>query len=380
MAILLIPTAVLTLITLILAALWRGGLALLRRPAPRFWRRTLKAHAGLFLFHLFVTVPGVLGYLVTGAGTRGDEHDYRGPRIASDGAWLLQSRDSLAEEKKSGAAIEPAVQAAAERRAVPLVARDGVKLRGFLVEPKASDGAPRFQAVLIHGLYRGALEIETPAAILRDLGGEVLLLEMRNHGGSGRAKATFGYDESLDVLGAVDYLRQRPESRDRPLVIFAVSLGTAAAALATPRIPDLAGIALDAPMDDLESLARRELASGPLLWSVRDPWASVILWSARFIGGVPVHAIRPGDALAKLPAKVAVLLIGAGKDERMPPASVQALFDKLPMAPDRKELWIEPEATHGKVWVKAPDEYRRRLAAFVARALGQSTRPGGDTR
>jgi hypothetical protein len=86
---------------------------------------------------------------------------------------------------------------------------------------------------------------------------------------------------------------------------------------------------------------------------------------------VPVPAIRPGDALAKLPARVAVLLIGAGKDDRMPPATVQALFEKLPTAPDRKELWIEPEATHGKVWVKAPDEYRRRLGAFVERAIAR---------
>jgi len=64
---------------------------------------------------------------------------------------------------------------------------------------------------------------------------------------------------------------------------------------------------------------------------------------------------------------VAVLFIGAGHDERMTPDSVRALFDGLPQAPDRKDLWIEPEATHGKVWLKAPDEYRRRLARFCAR-------------
>jgi hypothetical protein len=46
----------------------------------------------------------------------------------------------------------------------------------------------------------------------------------------------------------------------------------------------------------------------------------------------------------------------------MSPESVRALFESLPTAADRKDLWIEPEAAHGKVWVKAPDEYRRRLA------------------
>jgi hypothetical protein len=41
---------------------------------------------------------------------------------------------------------------------------------------------------------------------------------------------------------------------------------------------------------------------------------------------------------------------------------VRGLFDALPQSPDRKELWIEPDATHGKVWVQAPEEYARRLA------------------
>jgi pimeloyl-ACP methyl ester carboxylesterase len=206
--------------------------------------------------------------------------------------------------------------------------------------------------------------------MLRELGGEVLLLELRNHGGSAHARATFGRDESLDVLAAGSFLRDRPEARGRPLVIFAVSLGTAAAAFAAPQTPDLAGLVLDAPMDDLRATAMRELRSGGWKESIREPWASTILLSARLLRGVPIDEVKPREALARLPPSVAVLFIGAGQDERMPPASVRALFEALPTPPDRKELWIEPEATHGKVWVKSPDEYRRRLAAFLERAIG----------
>ena len=53
---------------------------------------------------------------------------------------------------------------------------------------------------------------------------------------------------------------------------------------------------------------------------------------------------------------------------------VVARHDGLPTTPDRKALWIEPDATHGKVWVTAPEEYRERLARFCDRALG----PAGD--
>jgi hypothetical protein len=378
-AFLLIPAAAFTLVTFLLAALWRLGLALFRRSAPGFWRRVLAWHAGLFVVHVFVTVPLVLGLLFSRAGgTRGDEASYSGPRIAADGTWLVQTRETLAAERLGGVKVDSAVTDAAVQRAVALTARDGVKLRAFLVPPPnpPADGGPRFMAVLVHGLFRGALEIETPGRMLRELGGEVLLLELRNHGGSARARPTFGLDESLDVVAAVDFLRARPEAQGRPLVIYAVSLGTAAAALAAPGIPELAGLILDAPMDDLEGTARHELATGGFWRSIRQPWASTILWSAQHLGGVPVGDVKPRNALARLPPDTAVLFIGAGRDDRMPPASVRALFDTLTTAPDRKELWIEPEATHGKVWLAAPEEYRRRLARFCEAIVERRKRNG----
>jgi pimeloyl-ACP methyl ester carboxylesterase len=118
-------------------------------------------------------------------------------------------------------------------------------------------------------------------------------------------------------------------------------------------------------MDDLMATARRELATGGFWRSIRDPWASVVLFFARSVGRVPLDQVKPRDSLARLSPRVAVLFIGAGRDDRMPPDTVRALFESLPTASDRKDLWIEPEATHGKVWVKAPDEYRQRLARLI---------------
>lgn len=375
MAILLIPALTFTVATFLLAALWRLGLRLFRRSAPGFWRRTLRWHAGLFALHLFVTVPLLIGqFLARGVGTRGDERAYAGPRIMADGTWTEQSRESLAAERRGEVKVDPAVVAAAAQQAVSLKAADGVPLRAFLV-PAVAGAEPRFVAVLAHGLFRGALEIETPGRMLRDLGGETLLLELRNHGASGRGRPTFGRDESLDVLAAVSFLRARPEAQGRPLILFGVSLGTAAAAIAAPQIPDLAGLVLDAPIDDLEATARRELKSGDFGRSIREPWATLILWSARFIGGVPIAEVKPGKALAGLRPEVVVLLIGAGKDDRVPPTSVQALFDTLPTPPSRKQMWIQSDATHGKVWAAAPEEYRRRLAQLCAQAIEEVADP-----
>jgi len=87
------------------------------------------------------------------------------------------------------------------------------------------------------------------------------------------------------------------------------------------------------------------------------------------LGSAPTSAVIDYITSKNVP------LIGAGQDDRVPPASVKALFDALPTAPDRKELWIEPEATHGKVWVAAPDEYRRRLAHFCELVVGRGRVP-----
>jgi pimeloyl-ACP methyl ester carboxylesterase len=366
-AIFAVPALVLTLATFVLAMLWRLGLALFRRPAPRYFRHTLAWHAGLLVFHLFVTVPVLLGVLMSrNIGTRPDEREYAGPRLAADGTWLLQTRETLSAEGDGRAEVDAAVAEAAANRAVTLTARDGVSLRAFLVPPRASlDGDdPRFTAVLVHGLFRGALEIETPGSMLRDLGGEVLLLEARNHGGSDHTQATLGPNEALDVLTAVDFLRGRDEAGDRPLVLYGVSLGTVAVGRAAPDTPDLAGLILDAPIDDFGAAARRQLAA-----VFGRPWASTIPWSVEHLGGIPISSVGLGRALSELPPDVPVLVVGGGRDVPSPPDRVRAVFEALPTLPDRKELWIEPEATHGKVWVAAPEEYRQHLARFLEIAL-----------
>src|SRR5262245_51758022 len=119
MAILLVPAAAFTLATLLLATLWRLGLALLKRKAPGFWGRTLRWHCGLFAFHLFVTVPVLLGILLSrGVGTRRDERAYAGPRIAADGTWIEQTRDSLAAEHDGTSSVDAALAQAAAARTV----------------------------------------------------------------------------------------------------------------------------------------------------------------------------------------------------------------------------------------------------------------------
>ncbi|MBL8839908.1 MAG: hypothetical protein JNL90_00080 [Planctomycetes bacterium] len=387
-----IPAAALTVATLLLGALWLLIASALKRRRPGAWWRLLRWHALLLLLHAFVTLPvGLAAIAPWFVDTRGDERSYAGPRFAADGTWELQSRESLAQERAARSAGAPLAERSPYEVAVQ--ARDGATLRGFHVLPKT--GAPRFQALLVHGLFRGALELETAASMLRELGGEVLLLELRRHGGSERRRFTYGRDEVDDVLGGVDWLRgdrargdrassersdrgdgQRGDdsapatasdpTREPPLLLFAVSIGTAAAARAAPQIERLAALVLDAPMDDLRATAERMLAGGEGRGgAIAEPFRWILLSAGQLLGTLPFDEVRPAESLRALDPQVRVLLIGAGDDTRMPPVSVESLFAALPTAADRKQLWICPGAKHGHVWSHDPATYRARLAALT---------------
>lgn len=359
----LVPAGVLTLATLLLGAAWLAVRARRGRAKPGAWRRLIVWHALLLPVHVVLTVPVTLGaWIARRVGTRGDERAYAGPRIADDGTWRLQSRESLAAD--AAAREGDAARDAKSPFAIELRARDDTPLRAFLVPPR--DHAPLFTALLVHGLFRGALELETVGSMFRDLGGEVLLLEMRRHGGSGGERFTFGRDEQGDVLGAVDWLRARDGVHDRPLVLFAVSIGTAAAAIAAPKIERLSALILDAPLDDLRATTERLLETGDGRGGLPQPIRGVLLGSFESFGSIPFDDVVPIRAIAGLSPEIPVLLIGAGQDGRMPPATVRAYFMALPTLPDRKQLWIDANATHSHVWTQNPARYRDHLVALLA--------------
>ncbi|MCA8964073.1 MAG: alpha/beta fold hydrolase, partial [Planctomycetes bacterium] len=347
-----------------------GVLRWLRGPLGGFWRRVLWLHLAAFALHLFVTFPGLLGLWGSrGLGTRGDERAYAGPRLSAAGELLFQDRDTLRAERDGKVVVDPAIAAAAAARARTIPSSGGVTLRAFRLE--ARHEPPVAVVVMVHGLFRSALELERPAAMLRDLGCECWLLELRNHGGSSRAPFSGGLHESDDVVAAVQFVRAQADRAQVPVGLFGVSLGTIAVALATPRIERIAGLVLDSPMEDLGAAADRMLQfhrpDDRRSWfAMVQPWRSLVVRSLETWSHFRVEDASPITVLATMPTDVPVLIFGGGKDDRAPPDRVTALFDQLPMPAADKRLWIRPESGHGDIWKGDPTGYAERLAWWVA--------------
>lgn len=357
--------------TVLLAILVWVVLLALQKPVRRFLRAMLWLHLGLFALHLFVTFPFGIGWVGSRViGTRPQERSYQGPRL-QDGVLLVQDWDSLAREAKAGKPeVAPAVAAAAAARQQRVASSDGVSLRTFRIE--AVQEPPRAVVVMVHGLFRSAMELEPVAAMLHELGCECWLVDLRNHGGSSRAPFTAGFREADDVVAVARHVRAQPGRERTPMLVFGVSLGTAAVSLAMPRLPDAAGLVLDAPMEDLRAAAARMLdfhrpGDPRSNFRVVEPWRSSILAWLEWWSSFQLADVRPQEVLKSLPADLPVLVIGGGDDDRMPEATVRALFAQLPMPAARKELWIRPGSGHGRVWHDDPAGYRQRLQALLER-------------
>ena len=306
---------------------------------------------------LFGLVPIGIGWFGPSlVGTRTDESFYAGPWIREDGTWVLQAR----RVRDQPAASPPADIRPIEGYRRDLRSEDGFELRAYLVPPEGVQA--KISVVLVHGLFRGGLELESIATMFRDLGAEVLMLELRDHGGSDRGTFTFGRDESLDVVAAVEWLRSQGRGQ---IVLFGISLGSAAVSLACERLRGIAGMVLDAPMDDLHQTAHRVLGGAQM--DIPQPFRSIILTAMEWRLGMSLSEVRPKESLSRLPADMPVLLIGGDRDRRMPPEVVRGIFDGLAARGDLKEIWIRPGSGHGSVSKDDPEGYRERLAHFMAK-------------
>ncbi len=326
-----------------------------RRSAKTFLRRAGWLWLILLAPYLFGAFPMFVGWVGSRVvGTRGFEDGYRGPIVDPEGHWIAPP-----DEEREGRRPRPALDRG-NTDPVFFEAEDGVRIRGFYVPPVGAT-RPSTAWIVVHGLFRNGYEVEPVGRMLHELGAPVLLVELRNHGGSGRSPATFGLAESRDVVAAARWLHE--EHGFERVALFGVSLGSASVALATPRLADrLAGIVLDAPIDDLERVANLTIEGRfGLPW----PLAGLILGALEWWSDFEMEAVSPMRELAYLEPSVPVLLIGGSEDFRVRPDDVRALFAGLPTRSTRKSMWICDGARHGKVWLTEPGEYARRLEGFL---------------
>jgi dipeptidyl aminopeptidase/acylaminoacyl peptidase len=238
--------------------------------------------------------------------------------------------------------------------------RDDLTLHGWWLE--TGDDNPVI--VVVHGSEGNrAHPAERMLGIAKDLvvyGYNVLMFDMRGHGESEGEHISAGYYERNDVLGAIDYIRQRDvESK---IGVLGFSMGAATSLMAVAESEEIDAVVADCAYADIVSIIESEFSRRSNLPKFFIP---IILFMARNIYDVDFTAIIPEEAVREISAPVFII---HGEQDDMVPVQHAYRLKEASRNPESK-LWIVPEAQHGNSYLMRPTEYREQVTSFFDEAL-----------
>jgi dipeptidyl aminopeptidase/acylaminoacyl peptidase len=243
---------------------------------------------------------------------------------------------------------------------------EAVTIAGWWV-PGASATAPAVVVVLGIGRCKGDPEVLLPAGMLNRHGFAVLLIDLRNHGDSTvtDGRNTAGVQESLDVLGAWDWLRSVEGLPADRIGLVGVSFGAGSVIDAMGREPEVAAAWEDSGFADVDVGIQDELA--------RQGYPGILAFGGLLVGrllhGVDLTSLSPLEAVRHLDGRPLAIVHGMA-DTRVPVKHAEMLAAAIRDAGGAVEPWFLPNGTHVRAAFVATAEYERRIADFFSAALG----------
>ena len=257
----------------------------------------------------------------------------------------------------------PAGTPALEPLAFP--ATDGVRLAGWLLPHPRPVGT----VLLLHGFGTNHFGLVHLAYDLYEHGLQCFLFDFRGHGASEGKVTTLGLRERRDVLGALQCLNSRGDVDPAKIGLYGVSMGGATALLTIRDEMGVRAMVTDSAFATLRGAIdhgfRRIAGLPPSIFRTPTVW-----FASRFVGEKLDHVlgrVRPLDRI-KRTAPCPLLIIHGTEDDVV---YVQDAYQLYLAAEGPKELWIIPDANHGRSHELLNDAYVERVAAFFAEAFGR---------
>ncbi|MCL4830744.1 MAG: alpha/beta fold hydrolase [Caldilinea sp.] len=236
---------------------------------------------------------------------------------------------------------------------ITLTANDGVPLQGWYRAPE--NGAA---IILLHGAGGSRATMRGYAEMLARHGFGVLAVDLRGHGQSQGATNRLGWQGTLDVGAAVQFLQSRADVQR--IGGLGSSMGGEVLLGAASAYPQIAAIVADgATARSIEEMLALE-TNRPL---VRNFTARVMMTTVQLLSGQqPPKPLL--DSMIEADA-TQFLLIAGGANAR------EVAYNQLFQATlgDRAALWIAPDAAHTAAFVRHPEEYERRVLDFLQAQL-----------
>lgn len=305
---------------------------------PRRWWRLLKRVIISLIIILIVLVYGVFPY------------------------WFALQVTNAKTRSRDRQQTETPADFGAEFKDVEFTTSDGVRISGWLLESRDKQTT----IVYSHGLFRSRRELMERAIELWKLGYGALLYDSRNHGASGEARVSVGYNERLDAQAAARFLREELGSRDR-IVLFGISMGAAAALLATAETSEVAAVISDSSFLSFKDTAAHHI--NVFLRLPAFPLANLVRFYVERRAGFDGENLDPLKAVKAIGDRPQMFIAGA-HDKRMPPAIARSLYEAS-QATVRDLLIVDGAGSdiHGHAYQADPKTYITRVAQFLESAF-----------
>jgi fermentation-respiration switch protein FrsA (DUF1100 family) len=240
-------------------------------------------------------------------------------------------------------------------------------ISGWFFASAATQPGPAI--VLCHGIWTGRRECLPMALRFHAAGYNVLCFDFRAHGLSDGRFTSVGHHETNDVVGAVSYLKQRPEVDPKRIGVIGFSMGAAATIQAAARCTDIAAIVADsayASFVDAAKYSFRVVTRVP-----HFPMAPLAMQWAKWLVHIDANQLRPVDVIGRIGPRP-IMLTHGGLDEIVPVRHAYTLFKA---AEEPKELWVVPGAHHVGARDVDPESYFARVERFLSQALTPAEAP-----
>lgn len=230
----------------------------------------------------------------------------------------------------------------------------GATLAGWHTRSQRAAGV----IVMAHGIRSCRLAMVERARLCQKLGYSTVLIDLQAHGESTGDCITVGHLEKHDLRAAVEYARR--EHPHEPIGVIGVSLGGAAALLASPLPID--ALVLESVFPDVTVAIQNRVRSrlGPL---ATIP-SALLLAQLQPRLGISPSQLRPIDHIANVGCPVFV--ISGTADQHTTPLEANSLFSS---ARQPKDLWLVQDAAHVDLHAVARHEYESRVGKFFQRHL-----------
>lgn len=237
---------------------------------------------------------------------------------------------------------------------VEFQSEDGTRLAGWFIE-----GSQPATVIMLHGYGGSRLSMIWHAEQLAQAGFSVLLYDERGSGESEATRRSYGWEDPMDVLAAVDFIQDRPQQEGDSLGIAGCSIGAQIALQAAAREPRLAAVWADGP-----ALVRAADLPKPY------NWVSVIASSSShifdWVFAAKLGMFPPPPLIEQLPAvhDRPVQFIAGGMPANALGSEAIQVQNYVDFAGPNANFWVIDQAVHCDGPRVAPEEYSNRMVNF----------------